>query len=78
MYEKYGKSLKSIGEEFGKRDHTTVIHGIQTLTDLYHNNQQYKENYCEILERFNIPEPSIGSHRRGSIKRKRNKNEKNS
>ena len=78
MYEKYGKSLKSIGEEFGKRDHTTVIHGIQTLTDLYHNNQQYKENYCEILERFNIPAPSIGSHRRGSIKRKRNKNEKNS
>ena len=77
MYEKYGKSLKSIGDEFGKRDHTTVIHGIQTLTDLYHNNEDYKENYSEIFERFSLPEPIVGSHRRGGIKIKRKKNEKN-
>lgn len=33
-YKNYKQKLKSIGETFGGRDHTTAIHGYQTVQDL--------------------------------------------
>jgi chromosomal replication initiator protein len=36
-----GMSLKSIGEQFGDRDHTTVIHSLNTIKDLMDTKDPY-------------------------------------
>jgi hypothetical protein len=36
-------SLKTIGAFFGGRDHSTVIHAVQTMKDLYSTNKKHKE-----------------------------------
>jgi len=41
--EKTELSLKSIGFHFGGRDHSTVIHAIQTISDLVDNDPQTRE-----------------------------------
>ena len=37
-------SLKTIGEHFGGRDHTTVIHSCQTVKDLMDTDTVFREN----------------------------------
>ena len=41
-------SLKSIGEHFGGRDHTTVIHSCQTVKDLMETDGNFRENVTEL------------------------------
>jgi chromosomal replication initiator protein len=36
-------SLKSIGEYFGGRDHSTVIHALENVSDLMDTDKQFKE-----------------------------------
>lgn len=42
------KSLSEIGSKFGKRDHTTVIHAIKNIENLYQNNLEIKREIDSI------------------------------
>ncbi len=41
-------SLKTIGEHFGGRDHTTVIHSLNTVKDLMQFDTNYKDTVIEL------------------------------
>lgn len=43
-----GASLTNIGEHFGKRDHSTVIHACRTVEDLMDTDQQFKKQVNEV------------------------------
>lgn len=45
-------SLKTIGAMFGGRDHTTVIHGNETIMDLLFSDSRVKEDVNRINERL--------------------------
>lgn len=45
-------SLKSIGEYFGGRDHSTVIHAIQAVNELIDTNKNFKTSIQELQNRF--------------------------
>jgi chromosomal replication initiator protein len=45
-------SLKSIGYHFGGRDHSTVIHAIQTISDLMEQEDAVKEAVQKIRSNF--------------------------
>ena len=45
-------SLKSIGYHFGGRDHSTVIHAIQTISDLMEQDEAVKETIQKIRSNF--------------------------
>ena len=44
------KSLKAIGEAFGKRDHSTVIHALQSVADWSDTDNEFR-NQVKYLER---------------------------
>jgi chromosomal replication initiator protein len=43
MKDKLNWSLKEIGVSIGNRDHTTIIHNIQTYRDLYETDDIFKD-----------------------------------
>ncbi len=45
-------SLKAIGSHFGGRDHSTVIHALQTVGDLIETDRIFKQNVSEIRNRI--------------------------
>jgi chromosomal replication initiator protein len=45
-------SLKSIGYHFGGRDHSTVIHAIQTVNDLMDTNKEMKDTVSKLIQKF--------------------------
>ena len=45
-------SLKAIGNEFGGRDHSTVIHAKQTVSDLYDTDMLFRGKYKAIRLRI--------------------------
>ncbi len=47
-------SLKTIGEHFGGRDHTTVIHSCQTVKDLMDTDNLFKENVMELHQKVQL------------------------
>lgn len=47
-------SLKSIGEHFGGRDHTTVIHSCQTVKDLMDTDTLFRENVMELTQKVQL------------------------
>ena len=47
-------SLKTIGEHFGGRDHTTVIHSCQTVKDLMDTDAVFRENVMEITQKVQL------------------------
>lgn len=47
-------SLKTIGEHFGGRDHTTVIHSCQTVKDLMDTDSVFKENVIELTQKVQL------------------------
>jgi chromosomal replication initiator protein len=47
-------SLKSIGNHFGGRDHSTVIHALQTVNDLMATDKTYKNSVKEIRKRLTM------------------------
>lgn len=47
-------SLKTIGEHFGGRDHTTVIHSCQTVKDLMDTDNAFKESVMEIQQKVQL------------------------
>jgi chromosomal replication initiator protein len=53
MKDKLGWSLKDIGISIGNRDHTTVVHNIQTYRDLYETDDTFKDWADRIEEDIN-------------------------
>lgn len=47
-------SLKTIGEHFGGRDHTTVIHSCQTVKDLMDTDSLFRENVIELTQKVQL------------------------
>jgi chromosomal replication initiator protein len=47
-------SLKTIGEHFGGRDHTTVIHSFQTVKDLMDTDILYRESVMELQQKIQL------------------------
>lgn len=47
-------SLKTIGEHFGGRDHTTVIHSCQTVKDLMDTDSSFKESVMELQQKVQL------------------------
>lgn len=45
-------SLKSIGYHFGGRDHSTVIHAIQTVNDLMDTDKEVKQTVTKLMSKF--------------------------
>lgn len=45
-------SLKSIGNHFGGRDHSTVIHAVQSVNDMIDTNNIFKHNIEDLQKRF--------------------------
>lgn len=54
---RYG--LLEIGQHLGKRDHTTVLHGLKTFKNLYETDIQFKAKYHKIINQIKLDyEPS--------------------
>jgi len=47
-------SWKTIGEHFGGRDHTTVIHSCQTVKDLMDTDSLFKESVMELQQKVQL------------------------
>ncbi len=47
-------SLKSIGYHFGGRDHSTVIHAVQSINDLMDTNSNFKNSVEDIKKKLKI------------------------
>lgn len=45
-------TLKSVGEYFGGRDHTTVIHSTQTVQDLMDSDKAFREQVQALTEKI--------------------------
>ncbi len=45
-------SLKTIGYHFGGRDHATVIHSVQTVSDMIDSDKKFKEQILELRKKF--------------------------
>ncbi len=52
MKAEFNYSLKSIGETIGNRDHTTVIHSIETVNDRCHTEEGYEEQLNSIIDQL--------------------------
>lgn len=48
------QSLKTIGDEFGGRDHSTVIYSIRAVQDLIDTNPTYSETVTELQKQINM------------------------
>ena len=46
-------SLPKIGEEFGGRDHTTVIHAYEKISDCLKNDEALQKVINELTKRIN-------------------------
>lgn len=47
-------SLKTIGEHFGGRDHTTVIHSCQTVKDLMDTDNGFRDSVVELQQKIQL------------------------
>jgi chromosomal replication initiator protein len=47
-------SLKTIGEHFGGRDHTTVIHSCQTVNDLMDTDGVFRDQVKELQQKVQL------------------------
>ncbi len=47
-------SLKTIGEHFGGRDHTTVIHSCQTVKDLMDTDSSFRESVMDLQQKVQL------------------------
>ena len=54
MKEYFGYSLKKIGEFVGNRDHTTIMHSIETYKDRYQTEEYYRSIVNNIYNRIGL------------------------
>ena len=48
------QSLKSIGHHFGGRDHSTVIHSVQTVSDMIDTDKRFRADIQELQKKFKV------------------------
>lgn len=48
------KSLKAIGENFGGRDHSTVIYSCKTVQDLMETDPFFKDTVTELERKIKL------------------------
>ena len=49
-----GLTLKAIGYHLGNRDHSTVIHARDTVSDLLETNAEFRNKFKTINEKLNL------------------------
>ncbi len=47
-------SLQTIGQHFGKRDHSTVIHAINCVNDLIETDRKFKKAYQDLQKKLKV------------------------
>ena len=47
-------SLKAIGNNFGGRDHSTVIHAVQTVNDMYDVDSRFRSSVDELKKKLKM------------------------
>ncbi|MCV9385233.1 chromosomal replication initiator protein DnaA [Reichenbachiella ulvae] len=47
-------SLKSIGSHFGGRDHSTVIHALQSVNDMLDTDARFRSSFTELKKKFKM------------------------
>ena len=47
-------SLKAIGYHFGGRDHSTVIHAVQSVNDMMDTNSNFKSSIEELKKKLKM------------------------
>ncbi|WP_109830730.1 chromosomal replication initiator protein DnaA [Reichenbachiella versicolor] len=47
-------SLKSIGNHFGGRDHSTVIHALQSVNDMLDTDARFRSSFSELKKKFKM------------------------
>lgn len=47
-------SLQTIGQYFGKRDHSTVIHAINCVNDLIETDRKFKKSYQDLQKKLKV------------------------
>ena len=47
-------SLKSIGSHFGGRDHSTVIHAIQSINNLMETDKKFNATMQEVFKKLKL------------------------
>lgn len=47
-------SLKSIGSHFGGRDHSTVIHALQSVNDMLDTDARFRSSFSELKKKFQM------------------------
>ncbi len=47
-------SLKSIGSHFGGRDHSTVIHALQSVSDMLDTDARFRSSFSELKKKFKM------------------------
>ncbi len=52
-------SLKSIGFHFGGRDHSTVIHAVQSVNDMLDTDAKFRYSVDELKKKLKIRNPSL-------------------
>lgn len=52
-------SLKSIGYHFGGRDHSTVIHAVQSVNDMLDTDAKFRYSVDELKKKLKIRNPSL-------------------
>lgn len=50
-------SLKSIGDYFGGRDHSTVIHALQSVDDMLATDQHFKRSFEDLKRKIKLKAP---------------------
>jgi chromosomal replication initiator protein len=46
--------LKSIGYHFGGRDHSTVIHAVQSISEAIESDKSVEKTVKKLFNRFNL------------------------
>ena len=54
LYRSFGYTLERIGEIMDGRDHTTIIHSIETFNNRYHNEETFKSSVDNIYQKLGI------------------------
>lgn len=61
LAKRFGYTLQTIGNYAGGRDHTTVIHGIQTFNNLYQVDEDFRNKANTIISEINYYIPNESS-----------------
>lgn len=54
MRERLNLTLKDIGERFGSRDHTTVMHNLRVFENDYYTCENFRERVDPILKKLGL------------------------